>query len=160
MSAGGIGWLGQQFPDYKMQITKAVPMAIGIYFIILIIAIFRDVRGKIQKTREDPSLKREALGEKNYLFEPEISRKVVAKNEKVLLTKGNETEKLEQNAMLGSATTEFKKFTEEKFVEPKILTEENAWRTVFNQAFWHDRNVPRYIERNMISGAERPCSDN
>ena len=119
MSAGGIGWLGQQFPDYKMQITNAVPMAIGIYFIILIIAIFRDVRGKIQKTKVDPSLKREALGEKNYLFEPEISRKVVAKNEEVLLTKRNETEKLEQNAMLGSATNEFKEFTEEKFVEPK-----------------------------------------
>ena len=44
--------------------------------------------------------------------------------------------------------------------EPIILTEENAWRTIFNRAYWHDRNVPQYIEYNMISGAERPCQDN
>ena len=44
--------------------------------------------------------------------------------------------------------------------EPISLTEENAWRTVYNRAYWYDNTVPRYIERNMISGAERPCSDN
>ena len=47
-----------------------------------------------------------------------------------------------------------------RLVEPKILTEENAWRRVWNRLYWHDNTVPRYIERNMISGAERPCSDN
>jgi len=47
-----------------------------------------------------------------------------------------------------------------RIVEPKILTEENAWRQVYNHAHWHDDSVPRYIERNMISGAERPCQDN
>jgi hypothetical protein len=47
-----------------------------------------------------------------------------------------------------------------RIVEPKILTEENAWRTVYNRAYWDDNTLPRYIERNMISGAERPCSNN
>ena len=44
--------------------------------------------------------------------------------------------------------------------EPYILTEENAWRQVWNRAYWDDNTLPRYIERNMISGAERPCQDN
>jgi len=44
--------------------------------------------------------------------------------------------------------------------EPMILTEENAWRRVWNRAYWDDNTVPRYIERNMISGEERPCQDN
>ena len=47
-----------------------------------------------------------------------------------------------------------------RLYEPIILTEENAWRTIYNRAYWHDRNVPQYIEYNMISGAERPCQDN
>ena len=44
--------------------------------------------------------------------------------------------------------------------EPMTLTEENAWRRVWNRLHWDDNTQPRYIERNMISGAERPCSDN
>ena len=46
-----------------------------------------------------------------------------------------------------------------RIVEPKILTEETAWRMVYNQRHWHDDSVPKYIERNMISGAERPCQE-
>ena len=41
--------------------------------------------------------------------------------------------------------------------EPIALTEENAWREVWNQAHWDDNTQPRYIEHNMITGAERPC---
>jgi hypothetical protein len=44
--------------------------------------------------------------------------------------------------------------------EPLILNEENAWRKVYNRAYWHDDTVPQYIERNMISGEERLCQDN
>ncbi len=47
-----------------------------------------------------------------------------------------------------------------RIVEPKILTEENAWRKVYNRAYWNDNSLPRYIEVNMISGLERPCLDN
>jgi len=47
-----------------------------------------------------------------------------------------------------------------RIVEPKILTEENAWRRVYNHRHWHDHTLPQYIERNMISGQERPCQDN
>ena len=41
--------------------------------------------------------------------------------------------------------------------EPIVLTEENAWREVWNQAHWDDNTQPRYIERNMLTGAERSC---
>ena len=44
--------------------------------------------------------------------------------------------------------------------EPISLTEENAWREVWNDAHWHDQSQPRYVERNMITGQERPCQDN
>ena len=47
-----------------------------------------------------------------------------------------------------------------RIVEPKILTEENAWRRVWNRMYWDDNSLPRYIERNMISGAERPIQEN
>jgi hypothetical protein len=47
-----------------------------------------------------------------------------------------------------------------RIVEPKILTEENAWRRVWNRLYWDDNTLPRYIERNMISGAERPIQEN
>ena len=46
-----------------------------------------------------------------------------------------------------------------RLTEPKILTEENAWRQVWNRAHWDDNSQPRYIERNMISGAERPIQN-
>ena len=44
--------------------------------------------------------------------------------------------------------------------EPMTLTEENAWRQVWNRAYWDDQSQPRYIERNMVTGQERPCQDN
>ena len=44
--------------------------------------------------------------------------------------------------------------------EPMTLTEENAWRQVWIRAYWDDQSQPRYIERNMITGQERPCQDN
>ena len=44
--------------------------------------------------------------------------------------------------------------------EPMTLKEENAWRQVWNRAYWDDQSQPRYIERNMITGQERPCQDN
>jgi hypothetical protein len=44
--------------------------------------------------------------------------------------------------------------------EPMTLTEENAWRQVWNSEHWHDQSQPRYVERNMITGQERPCQDN
>ena len=44
--------------------------------------------------------------------------------------------------------------------EPMTLTEENAWRQVWNRAYWDDQSQPRYIDRNMITGQERPCQDN
>ena len=47
-----------------------------------------------------------------------------------------------------------------RIVEPKILTEENAWRKFYNRARWDNPNLPLYVERNIISGAERPCLDN
>ena len=43
--------------------------------------------------------------------------------------------------------------------EPMTLTEENAWRQVWNRAHWDDQSQPRYVERNMITGQERPCQD-
>ena len=47
-----------------------------------------------------------------------------------------------------------------RIVEPKILTEENAWRKVYNRARWDNPSLPLHVERNMISGEERPCQDN
>ena len=49
--------------------------------------------------------------------------------------------------------------------QPIVLTAENAWRQVWNSNYYDDDyNVrpdqPRYIERNMITGAERNTVDN
>ena len=44
--------------------------------------------------------------------------------------------------------------------QPKVLTEENAWRKVYNRARWEDDTLPLYIERNMITGEERNIVDN
>ena len=44
--------------------------------------------------------------------------------------------------------------------EPKTLTEENAWRKVYNRAYWDDHSLPRYIERNMLTDEERPYREN
>jgi hypothetical protein len=41
---------------------------------------------------------------------------------------------------------------------PIILTEENAWREVYNNGYWEDNTQERYIERNMITNAERPLT--
>jgi hypothetical protein len=42
--------------------------------------------------------------------------------------------------------------------QPKILTAENGWRQVYNQASWGNPNLPKYIERNMLTGEERPLT--
>ena len=44
--------------------------------------------------------------------------------------------------------------------EPLTLTEENAWRKVYNTARWDNPNLPLRVERNMLTGEERPCQDN
>ena len=41
--------------------------------------------------------------------------------------------------------------------EPLTLTEENAWRRTYNRDYWDDHSLPRFIERNMLTGEERPC---
>ena len=46
---------------------------------------------------------------------------------------------------------------------PIILTEDNAWQTVYNHARYDSNyqrieGVPEYIERNQITKAERPCT--
>ena len=41
--------------------------------------------------------------------------------------------------------------------EPLTLTEENAWRRTWNRLHWDDNTLPQYIERNMLTGKERPC---
>jgi len=43
--------------------------------------------------------------------------------------------------------------------EPMTLTEENAWRRVWNRLHWDDNTQPRYVERNMITGEERPIQN-
>ena len=40
--------------------------------------------------------------------------------------------------------------------QPKVLTEEEAWQRVWNQARYDNNNLPDYIERNTITGEERP----
>ena len=47
-----------------------------------------------------------------------------------------------------------------RIVEPKILTEENAWRKVYNTARGDNPSLPLHVERNMITREERPCQDN
>ena len=44
--------------------------------------------------------------------------------------------------------------------QPKILTEENGWRKVWNRRHWDNDDEPRYIELNMITGEERNIVDN
>ena len=41
---------------------------------------------------------------------------------------------------------------------PIILTEENAWRQVFNREHWEDNTQARYHEVNMITRATRPLT--
>ena len=51
-----------------------------------------------------------------------------------------------------------------RITEPLILTEANAWRQVWNPNRYDNNyqrveSEPDYIERNMISGAERPIQN-
>ena len=52
-----------------------------------------------------------------------------------------------------------------RVTQPIVLTEENAWRQVWNYNYYDDNyrarpDQPQYIERNMITGAERNIVDN
>jgi len=44
--------------------------------------------------------------------------------------------------------------------EPITLTEENAWQRTYNRGYWDDNTLPQFIERNMLTGEERPCQQN
>ena len=49
--------------------------------------------------------------------------------------------------------------------QPIVLTEDNAWRQVWNYNYYDDNyrarpDQPRYIERNMITGEERNIVNN
>ena len=44
--------------------------------------------------------------------------------------------------------------------QPIVLTEDNAWRKVYNQARWEDDTLPLYIERNMLTRETRPYEEN
>ena len=41
---------------------------------------------------------------------------------------------------------------------PIILTEENAWKQIYNRRRWNDDNEPEYIEYNSVTRAERPLT--
>ena len=52
-----------------------------------------------------------------------------------------------------------------RVTQPIILTEDNAWRQVWNRNYYDDNynpipNAPRYVERNMITNEERNIVDN
>ena len=52
-----------------------------------------------------------------------------------------------------------------RLTQPIVLTEDNAWCQVWNRNYYDDNynivpNAPRYVERNMITGAERNIVDN
>ena len=46
-----------------------------------------------------------------------------------------------------------------RLFQPKVLTAENGWRRQYNRAAWNDNNAPEYIERNMLTGEERPLTN-
>ena len=41
---------------------------------------------------------------------------------------------------------------------PIILTEENAWRQVYNNGYWEDNTQARFVERNMLTNEQRPLT--
>ena len=43
--------------------------------------------------------------------------------------------------------------------QPIILTEENAWRRIYNRARWDDDTLPLFIEHNIITKATRPYTE-
>ena len=45
-----------------------------------------------------------------------------------------------------------------RLFQPKVLTAENGWRQVWNRRHWDNDSEPRYIERNMLTGEERPLT--
>ena len=47
-----------------------------------------------------------------------------------------------------------------RVMQPIVLTEDNAWRQVWNTRHWDNDNEPRYIERNIITGEERNIVNN
>ena len=47
-----------------------------------------------------------------------------------------------------------------RVTQPIVLTEDNAWRQVWNTRHWDNDNEPRYIERNIITGEERNIVNN
>ena len=52
-----------------------------------------------------------------------------------------------------------------RVTQPIILTEDNAWRQVWNHNYYDDNyrprpDQPRYVERNMITNDERNIVDN
>ena len=44
-----------------------------------------------------------------------------------------------------------------RVTSPIILTEANAWQRQWNRGHWDDDTQPRFIERNTITKAIRPC---
>ena len=44
-----------------------------------------------------------------------------------------------------------------RIVEPKILTEENAWQKHYNSERWNNPNAPRFVEFNVLTRQYRPC---
>ena len=46
-----------------------------------------------------------------------------------------------------------------RITQPIILTEENAWAQVWNREYWNDSSLPKFIERNMLTGEERPIQN-
>jgi hypothetical protein len=46
-----------------------------------------------------------------------------------------------------------------RVTSPIILTEDNAWQRQYNYNYWENRDTQdRMVERNTVTGAERPCS--
>ena len=46
-----------------------------------------------------------------------------------------------------------------RLFKPKVLTAENGWRRQYNRARWDDDSLPVFIERNMLTGEERPLDN-
>ena len=44
-----------------------------------------------------------------------------------------------------------------RLTQPITLTQENAWRKIYNRQYWNNNSLPRYIEYNMLTGEERNC---
>jgi len=46
-----------------------------------------------------------------------------------------------------------------RVTSPILLTEDNAWRRTYNYNYWDNQDTQdRMVERNTVTGAERPCS--